>query len=66
MKQNLLSTAEAAELLGVSIHTIRRMIHRRELPFLLVSGQYRISSSRLEAWVQTNTVEPQLPAERVA
>lgn len=66
MKGRLLSLDEAAEILGVSVGTLRRMIARRELPFLKVSGQYRIPSTELRKWVDARLVHPEFIDEKVA
>lgn len=71
MKHQLTSPAQAAEVLGVSVDTVRHMIHRRDIPFVQVGGQYRISEAALDRWIEARTVEPVLisdlmRSERVA
>lgn len=50
----------------MSVGTLRRMIARREIPFLKVSGQYRIPSTELSKWVDARLVHPEFIAEKVA
>jgi len=48
----LLTLAEAAELLQVSIRTLQRMIRSKKLPAFKVGGQWRIRESQLQQWVE--------------
>jgi excisionase family DNA binding protein len=48
----LLTLAEAAELLQVSIRTLQRMIRNKKLPAFKVGGQWRIRESQLQQWVE--------------
>jgi excisionase family DNA binding protein len=48
----LLTLAEAAELLQVSVRTLQRMIRSKKLPAFKVGGQWRIRESQLQQWVE--------------
>jgi excisionase family DNA binding protein len=48
----LLTLAEAAGLLQVSIRTLQRMIRSRKLPAFKVGGQWRIRESQLQLWIE--------------
>ncbi|MGH7823969.1 MAG: helix-turn-helix domain-containing protein [Candidatus Binatia bacterium] len=48
----LLTLAEAAGLLQVSIRTLQRMIRSKKLPAFKVGGQWRIRESQLQQWVE--------------
>lgn len=47
----LLTLAEAAELLHVSTRTVQRMIRAKNLPALKVGGQWRLRESQLKRWL---------------
>lgn len=46
--------AEVAEMLGLTVRTIYRMIHDEELPYIH-RGQYLIPAKALEDWIAENT-----------
>jgi excisionase family DNA binding protein len=48
----LLTLAEAAGLLQVSIRTLQRMIRSKRLPAFKVGGQWRIRESQLQQWIE--------------
>jgi excisionase family DNA binding protein len=48
----LLTLAEAAQLLQVSIRTLQRMIRSKKLPAFKVGGQWRIRESQLQQWIE--------------
>ncbi len=58
----LLTVAEAAELLGTSARFPRRLITERRITFVRVGRHVRIPASALQAYVLTNTVEPMVGA----
>ena len=60
----VLSTAEAAALLGISQLTVGRLIRERGLPARLCGNNYRISLPALLAWLDhDNTSEADPEAE---
>jgi excisionase family DNA binding protein len=48
----LLTLAEVAGVLQVSIRTVQRMVRRRSLPAFKVGGQWRIRESQLQQWIE--------------
>lgn len=58
----LLTVAEAAELLGTSARFPRRLITERRITFVRVGRHVRIPASVLQAYVLANTVEPMVGA----
>lgn len=49
------SVSEAAKLLGVDSHTIRRAIKRQEVRYVVVQGRYKINFESLIQWSQQRT-----------
>lgn len=56
----LLTIQEAANVIGASKDTVRRMCDRREIATVQVDAgrAKRIALSDLQAWIDTNTVPP--------
>jgi excisionase family DNA binding protein len=48
----LLTLAEAAGLLQVSIRTLQRMIRSKKVPAFKVGSQWRIRASQLQQWIE--------------
>jgi len=46
---------QAAKLLNLPAHTVQRMIHRKELPALLVGSRWRIPRSALTKLTPSST-----------
>ena len=60
-ERNYLTTRDAAEQMGVSVSSVRRLIRRRELQARRVSGVYRIQLDELDRllfkrWLQERQV----------
>jgi excisionase family DNA binding protein len=53
----LLTIAEAAKLLRVSVSSVQRLQQRRLLPFIKVGGRVRFAMSDLSSFVADNRVE---------
>jgi excisionase family DNA binding protein len=53
-KQNPIrvSVSEAAKLLGVDPHTVRRALKKQELRYIIVKGRYKINFESLIEWSQ--------------
>lgn len=49
----LLRLRDAAEVLGISERSLRRLIERRELPTVMVGGCRRVKTSDLQRYVDT-------------
>ncbi len=54
----LLTIADAAELLEVSKSTLRRLQSDRKIPFYKVRGSIRFAKSDIVSYVAKNRVEP--------
>ena len=54
----LLKPEEAAERLNVSLRFIRRLCHKRRLPYTKVGKFVRFDADELEAWITAQRVEP--------
>jgi excisionase family DNA binding protein len=53
----LLTIAEVAELLKVSVSSVRRLQQRRQIPFIKVGGSVRITKSDLMSFLEKGRVE---------
>jgi excisionase family DNA binding protein len=51
--EKLIRPQEAADLLGVSLHTLYTWVHRRQIPFQKVGHALRFSPTALSAWLAT-------------
>lgn len=58
MRTALLTTAQAAELLGVHPDTLRRLLADGRLRYLKVGRSVRIEAAELDAFLQSCVVEP--------
>ncbi len=50
----LLSYAEVAQRMGVSIHTVRGWVHQRRIPFLKAGKSVRFMWADVLQWLQKN------------
>lgn len=55
-RRDWLSPREVADTVGLSEKTIRRAIHRGELPASKVRNRVRISAGNVEKWLRENPV----------
>jgi excisionase family DNA binding protein len=53
----LLTIAEVAELLKVSVSSVRRLQQRRQIPFIKVGGSVRVTKSDLMSFLEKGRVE---------
>ncbi|NLS79759.1 MAG: helix-turn-helix domain-containing protein [Chloroflexi bacterium] len=53
-KDSFLTPEEVADLLKVSIYTVRRWINRQTLPAYKVGRGWRIEASEFESWLSEN------------
>lgn len=60
MEKQFLTLQELAEFLAVNEMTIRRLVHRKELPFYRVGKVYRFRVSDIEAWLGKHRQGPKL------
>jgi excisionase family DNA binding protein len=55
----LLTVKQAAEMLGYSVFSIRKLMQIRRIPWIkLPSGSIRFDAAKLERWAQSGAVEP--------
>ena len=54
---DLLTIAEAAELLKISVSGMRRLQQRRRIPFIKLGGSIRFARQDLTSYLQRNRVE---------
>jgi excisionase family DNA binding protein len=54
----LLSVGQAAEFLGISVHTLRGFVSQRRIAFTKVGRRCLFNPADLIRFVQTNTVQP--------
>jgi excisionase family DNA binding protein len=53
----LLTIAEVADLMNVSVTTVRRLQHARRLPFIKVGGSVRFSKPDIVAYLHKHRVD---------
>jgi len=56
--QKQLSVYEAADLLGLSVHTLRAYTCRRKVPFRKLGARVVFDPVELEKWAQQRAVKP--------
>ena len=54
----LLRPREVANLLGVSLPTVYRLIDRREIAFMRVGGRLRFSRADVESYIAERRIDP--------
>ena len=54
INDRLLSYAEVAQRMGVSIHTVRGWVHQRRIPFLKAGKSVRFMWADVLQWLQKN------------
>ena len=59
----LVSIQEVAHFLGVSVHTLYKMVSQRRIPYLKVGSRVKFDPLKLEAWIKQQTVMP-MPARK--
>jgi len=55
---DLLTIAEAAELLRISISSARRLQQRRLIPFFKIGGSVRVSKEDVMSYLAKHRIEP--------
>ena len=55
LRRNLMDSAEAAEYLGFSEHTIRAWTKRRCVPYIKINGAVRFDRGQLDEWIKENS-----------
>jgi excisionase family DNA binding protein len=57
----LIGIAEVAELLGVEVRHVRRLVYERRIPFIKWGHLLRFDRADLTAWIASNRHEPAAP-----
>ena len=52
----MLTTADVARMLGVSVSRIRHLVSAREIPYYKPLGRVLFSQSEIEEWIQSSRV----------
>ena len=58
--ERLLTIAEVAEILGVDVRHVRRLVHERRIPYIKWGHLLRFDPAEIRAWIDENR---RLPAE---
>lgn len=61
LRPALIDIDSVAELLGVSVRHVRRLVLERRVPYVKWGGLVRFDPGALEEWLEDKTVHPQLP-----
>ncbi len=59
----LLTIQQAAQVTGLSPHTIYKMVSQRRIPYVKLGGALRFNPDQLDQWIKQNTVMP-MPEKR--
>jgi len=59
----LVPIQQAAQVTGLSPHTLYKMVSQRRVPFVKLGGALRFDLVQLEEWIKQNTVMP-MPEKR--
>ena len=54
----LLSRAEAAKRLDISLATFDRIYKKCGLPYIVIGHSVKVPEKELEAWIAKNTIKP--------
>ncbi len=54
----LIDISKAAQALGVSVHTLYKMISQRRIPYIKVGSRVMFDPIKLEEWIKQQTVMP--------
>ena len=57
-KVQLLTIAETAELLKISVSTVRNLQQQRHIPFIKVGGSVRFAANDITAYLEKRKVRP--------
>ena len=54
--KNLLTVQEVAEMLKISVSTLYRWVHKREIPFVKLGGKLRFNEDEIKTFILQNSV----------
>ena len=57
----LLNISEVAEVLGVDVRHVRRLVHERRIPFIKWGHLLRFDPAEIEAWIDQSRREVRQP-----
>jgi excisionase family DNA binding protein len=57
----LLSVGQAADCIGISVHTLYTMVSQRRIPFVKVGRLTKFDVDKLKEWIESNTFLPVKP-----
>lgn len=58
MNNILLSRAEAARRLGISLATFDRNYKKCGIPYIVIGHSVKVPENELDAWITKNTIKP--------
>ena len=58
MLNRLIDIHQVASYLGVSVHTLYKMISQRRIPYIKVGSRVKFDPLKLEEWIKQQTVMP--------
>lgn len=57
MDRRLMTVSQVADMLGISVRTVRRKLEQRELPGVKIGKSWRVSRTKLEEMLQLQEEE---------
>ena len=57
----LIAIKEAAQYIGISIHTLYKMVSQRKVPYTKVGRLVKFDVEQLNKWIKQNSVMPMPP-----
>lgn len=63
-QSRLMSIAEVADRLGVTVRHIRRLVSERRIPYLKWGHLLRFDPADIDQWLDTARVQPPAPGSR--
>ena len=63
-ESRLMSIAEVADRLGVTVRHIRRLVSERRIPYLKWGHLLRFDPADIDRWLDTTRVQPPAPRSR--
>jgi len=55
---NLLNVEETAQILGLEIGIVYKMVCQKRIPYTKIGGRLRFSKEKLQEWIEQNSYEP--------